>query len=136
MLQGRGRIIMFMDADYAVPIRYCEKGMALIARGYDIAIASRSVSGARVHARQNLFRRLSARIYTLIQNTYLGINYPDTQCGFKVFKKEAALRLFSAQKLYSVIFDPEILWLAHKQGYKTAEFGVEWTPYPRFTHPI
>lgn len=126
MLRGQGRILMFMDADYAVPMDYCEHGLELIASGYDIAIASRAISGAKIQEHQNIFRKVSAKIYTFLQNLYLGIQYPDTQCGFKFFTHQAAQNLFSQQKLDSVIFDPEILWLAHKEGYRVAQFPVQW----------
>lgn len=126
MQRINGRIAMFMDADYAVPMKYSEAGIKLIESGYDIAIASRAVSGAVIQKHQNIFRKISAKIYTLIQNGYLGIPYPDTQCGFKFFTRRAAQTLFSQQKLDSVIFDPEILWLAKKEGLKVAQFPVEW----------
>jgi len=126
MLKSTGSIVMFMDADYAVPMAYSDKGMALIQAGYDIAIASRAISGANIQKHQNIFRKISARIYTLIQNSYLGISYPDTQCGFKFFTQSAARKLFSQQKLNSVIFDPEILWLAKRARYKVAQFPVAW----------
>jgi dolichyl-phosphate beta-glucosyltransferase len=126
MLRGRGRIIMFMDADYAVPMEYCERGLKLIEQGADIAIASRAIEGAQIQQHQNFFRKLSARIYTLIQNIYLGIHFPDTQCGFKFFTRQATQSLFTQQKLDSVIFDPEILWLARKAGYRVRQFPVRW----------
>jgi len=126
MLKGRGDIVMFMDADYSVPIDAVEKGLALLAEGYDIAIASRAHSESVVTHHQNFVRELSARLYTLVQNFYLGIRYPDTQCGFKLFAAEATRRLFARQRLDSVIFDPEILWLARKNGYRIAEFPVVW----------
>lgn len=127
MLAAEGDIVMFMDADYSVPLEYLETGLGLLNDGYDIAIASRAVEGSVVIRHQNFFRELSGKIYTLIQNTYLGLSYNDTQCGFKIFRKETVKRLFSVQKLSSVIFDPEILWLAGKAGFKAAEFPVRWT---------
>ena len=127
MLQGAGETVMFMDADYSVPIEAMEYGFELITNGNDIAMASRTVSGAVVAEHQNIFRELSAKIYTWIQNRYLGIRYGDTQCGFKMFTRAAAQQLFGKQKLESVIFDPEILWLAAAEGYRVGEFPVEWT---------
>lgn len=126
MLRGRGRIMMFMDADYAVPMEYCVRGLEMIDQGFDIAIASRAVEGAEIQQHQNSLRKLSAKIYTFIQNIYLGIHYPDTQCGFKFFTHRAARTLFGLQKLDSVIFDPEILWLARKKGYRVGQFPVQW----------
>jgi len=127
MLAAAGEIIMFMDADYAVPIIELDKGLKWMKLTYDIAIGSRGISGSVVHDHQNFFREFSARLYTVIQNRYLGISYKDTQCGFKMFSKTAAHKLFSMQKLNSVIFDPEILWLARKTGFRVAEFPVTWS---------
>ena len=127
MLEGSGEMVMFMDADYSVPIEAMEYGCELIKNGNDIAIASRTVSGAVVAEHQNVIRELSAKMYTWIQNRYLGIRYGDTQCGFKLFTRAAAQQLFKKQKLNSVIFDPEILWLAAAEGYRVGEFPVEWT---------
>lgn len=127
MQHGQGQVMMFMDADYAVPIEYCRDGLSLIHKGYDIAIASRAIEGAQIKAQQNIMRSASSKIYTFIQNHYLGLRYPDTQCGFKFFSKKAAKDLFARQKLTSVIFDPEILWIAKKRGYTVAQFPVQWS---------
>jgi dolichyl-phosphate beta-glucosyltransferase len=126
MCKGAGEVIMFMDADYSVPIEAVENGLAQLENGHDAAIASRALPESNVVHHQNLFRELSAKLYTFIQNTYLGFNYPDTQCGFKLFTRKAAHDLFARQRLDSVIFDPEILWLAKERGYTVAEFPVAW----------
>ncbi|HIJ55867.1 MAG TPA: glycosyltransferase family 2 protein [Deltaproteobacteria bacterium] len=126
MMRGRGDILMFMDADYSVPINYVEHGAALIQEGADIAIGSRVLSDSKVIAHQNIFREMSAKIYTFIQNRYLGISFKDTQCGFKLFKAASAKTVFQDQKLHSVIFDPEILYLAKRRHMQVTEFPVQW----------
>lgn len=127
MSRGAGELIMFMDADYAVPIEQLERGLQLLENGADIAIASRTLTESQILVRQNFLRQLSAKTYIFIQNLYLGLNIKDTQCGFKIFTKEAAEKLFSRQKLNSFIFDPEILWLAQNLGFSVAEFPVTWS---------
>jgi len=127
MQRGTGEIIMFMDADYSVPIEMAERGMKLIEKGYDIAVASRAVPGSVIKSRQNIYREVSAKIYTAVQNCFLGIRYKDTQCGFKMFTFRAAKKLFKTSRLDSVIFDPEILWLAKTNGFNVAQFPVTWT---------
>jgi glycosyltransferase involved in cell wall biosynthesis len=127
MLKGRGRVIMFMDADYSVPLSAVENGLELLETGYHIAIASRAVAGAQVIQHQSIVREISATLYTFVQNRYLGLRFPDTQCGFKLFIQSAARDLFARQKLDSVIFDPEILFLAKRHGYRVGQFPVEWT---------
>jgi len=127
MCRGAGKYILFMDADYSVPIEAVEQGIGHMENGFDAAIASRALPESNVVHHQNFFRELSAKLYTFIQNTYLGFNYPDTQCGFKLFTRKAAHDLFARQRLDSVIFDPEILWLAKRHGYRVAQFPVDWT---------
>ncbi len=126
MLKATGDYVLFMDADYSVPMEALEKALPLITAGHDIAIASRAISGATITRRQNFLRSLSGKLYTVIQNNYLDLSFKDTQCGFKLFTREAVQYLFKRQKLHSVIFDPEILWLAKQKGFKTAEFPVTW----------
>jgi len=126
VLKSRGRHVLFMDADYATPIKEVEKGRRLLKDGYDIAIGSRGLADSEVTRHQRFSRALAARMYTLVQNRYLGFHYKDTQCGFKLFTHSAAHHLFSLQQLDSVIFDPEILWLAGSHCYKVAEFPVRW----------
>jgi glycosyltransferase involved in cell wall biosynthesis len=126
MLKGTGDCILFMDADYSVPMEALEKAIPLIDAGHDIAIASRAISGATITQRQNFLRSLSGKLYTAIQNSYLDLSFKDTQCGFKLFTREAAQYLFKRQKLHSVIFDPEILWLAKQKGFHISEFPVTW----------
>jgi glycosyltransferase involved in cell wall biosynthesis len=127
MLRAAGQYIMFMDADYAVPIEQLERGLKLLYQGADVAIGSRTHANSKILVRQNTARQLSAKIYILIQNLYLGINIKDTQCGFKFFTRDAAKKLFTRQKLNSFIFDPEILWLAKKLGLTVTEFPVTWS---------
>lgn len=130
MHRGNGEMMLFMDADYSVPISEVEKGIKLLAAGYDVAIGSRSVSGSDIIDHQNILREWSARIYTFIQNRHLNIPFKDTQCGFKLFTRQAAQTLFTQQRLHSVIFDPEILWLAQKNRLRVAEFPVKWRHVP------
>ena len=127
MCKGRGDVVMFMDADYSVPIEAVEEGIALLESGHDIAIASRAMDGSVINHHQNRAREFSARLYTFIQNRYLGLSYPDTQCGFKLFTQKAAHTLFALQRLDSVIYDPEILFLAKRHSFKVGQFPVCWT---------
>ncbi len=127
MLNASGKRVLFMDADYAVPIQDIKNAMALLDSGCDIAIGSGALSDSVVHCRQNRPREISGKLYTWIQNRYLGLEYPDTQCGFKLFTRTAARFLFSRQRLSSVIFDPEILWLAKQHRFRVGQFPVTWS---------
>ena len=131
MLAATGERILFMDADYAVPIEALEAATAIIEeRGVAIAIGSRAIEQAVVKEHQSFLRERMAKLFGFIQRNYLGLRLMDTQCGFKVFTREAAHRIFERVTLTSVIFDGEMLWLAKRMGYPVAEFPVEWTHDP------
>ncbi|NCC50011.1 MAG: glycosyltransferase family 2 protein [Spartobacteria bacterium] len=136
MLNAKGQVCLFMDADYAVPISHVEKALVLLHSGYDLVIGSRGAEGARVDNKQSKLRQWASRLYTVIQNRWIGVSFMDTQCGFKAYKREAAQLLFSRQKLSSVIFDGELLFLAQRAGMRIGEFPVEWThdPNSRITY--
>ena len=52
---------------------------------------------------------------------------PDTQCGFKGFRRAAAHDLFARQRIGSIVFDAEIIHLARRRGYSMAVVPVQWS---------
>jgi dolichyl-phosphate beta-glucosyltransferase len=127
MLAARGERVLFMDADYAVPLEDLARAEALLSTGISIAIGSRATEATEIVQSQSFIRERFAKLFGLIQRTYLGLKIQDTQCGFKLFTQAAAHDIFSETKLTSVIFDGEVLWLARRMCYSVAEFPVEWT---------
>lgn len=130
MRQARGRRILFMDADYAVPLSDLSRAEGLLDQGFDIAIGSRAASDTKITRHQSFLRERIAKVFGFIQRNYLGLPLKDTQCGFKLFTRKAAHQIFEQVKLTSVIFDGEMLWLAKRMKYKVADFPVEWTHDP------
>lgn len=126
MLHARGRIILFTDADLSSPIEESLKLFAALESGADIAIGSRWLRAELQTQRQPLHRQLFGRIFNLLLRTTLGLQFADTQCGFKAFKRAAAQAIFPWQKIERWGFDPEILFLARKFGFKVQEVPVAW----------
>jgi glycosyltransferase involved in cell wall biosynthesis len=126
MLHAHGQVLLFSDADLSSPIEEAEKLFAAIASGSDIAIASRWVRTELQVRRQPLYRRLGGRAFNLLLRLVLGLNFKDTQCGFKAFTRRAAMAIFPLQQVERWGFDPEILYLAQKFGFRVAEVPVAW----------
>ena len=126
MLRASGEILLFSDADLASPIEESEKLFAAIAAGADIAIGSRWIRSELQTQRQPLHRQLMGRLYNLLMRIVLGLNFKDTQCGFKAFKRSTAQRIFQFQKIERWGFDPELLYLARKFGLRVVEIPVAW----------
>jgi dolichyl-phosphate beta-glucosyltransferase len=126
MLNARGRMVIFSDADLSSPIEELPKLLAALKNGADIAIGSRWLRAELQTQRQPLHRQLFGRIFNLLLRITLGLQYKDTQCGFKAFTQQAAQAIFPLQKIERWGFDPEILFLARKFGFKVAEVPVAW----------
>lgn len=126
ILNARGRILLFSDADLSSPIEEVPKLLKALAEGADIAIGSRWLQAELQTQRQPLHRQLFGRIFNLLLRITLGLQFTDTQCGFKAFKRRAAQAVFPLQRIERWGFDPEILFLARKFGFTVKEVPVAW----------
>jgi glycosyltransferase involved in cell wall biosynthesis len=126
MLHARGDICLFTDADLSSPISEAPKLFDAISAGADIAIGSRWLRPDLQTDRQPLYRQAFGRIFNVVLRVFLGLNFADTQCGFKAFRREAAQRIFPLQKIERWGFDPEILFLARRMNFTVKEVPVVW----------
>jgi dolichyl-phosphate beta-glucosyltransferase len=127
MSEARGDVLLFSDADLSSPIAEADKLFAAIQQGADIAIGSRWLNAEMQIKRQPPHRQLFGRIFNLMLRLGLGLNYKDTQCGFKAFTRNAAQKIFPLQRIERWGFDPELLYLANTFGLNVAEVAVAWS---------
>ncbi len=126
MLEARGEILLFTDADLSSPISEAGKLFAALESGADVAIGSRWIDPSLQFQRQSLKRQALSRLYNWFLRIVLLFPYRDTQCGFKAFTRAAAAKIFPLQRITRWGFDPEILYLAHHLRLKVAEVPVAW----------
>jgi glycosyltransferase involved in cell wall biosynthesis len=126
LLQAKGDVVMFTDADLSSPIEEAELLFAALEDGADVAIGSRWLDKQRQTIHQPLYRRFFGRCFNWVTRKVIGLPYKDTQCGFKAFKREAAQTIFRLQTIERWGFDPEILFIARKLKYKVVEVAVTW----------
>lgn len=135
MLQAKGDFVLFTDMDQATPIEELEKLMPFVGKGYDVVIGSRS--GTRKGAPFN--RKVMAKGMMVLRSAIVGLpEIKDTQCGFKLFTKEASTAIFSKasdihhgfKKIHgssvTAGFDIELLYLAKQMKFKIKEVPVDW----------
>jgi len=125
MLAGKGEFRLFMDADLAVPVEYIEK-ILLLGANYDIVIGSRGLNESIIDNHQAFFRESAAKLFWVLQRIVTGITMIDTQCGFKLFTKDAAETLFPLVTFDCSYFDTELLYIAKKLHMRIGEIGVRW----------
>jgi glycosyltransferase involved in cell wall biosynthesis len=126
MLNARGDILLFSDADFSSPIGESIKLIGAIEQGADLAFGSRWLLAETQTRRQSLLRQFVGRAYNLLLRLVLGLPYKDTQCGFKACTRRAAEVIFTRQQIEGWGFDPELLFIARKFGLKMTEVAVQW----------
>ncbi|MBC7288762.1 MAG: glycosyltransferase family 2 protein [Armatimonadetes bacterium] len=126
MLEASGRLILMTDADLSTPLEEYDKLAQAIADGADVAIASRAVRGARLEPPQPWWRQTLGQLYALVRRIIVLPHLMDTQCGFKLWKREPAREAFSRQTITRWAFDAEVLYIADRLGYRIAEVPVVW----------
>ncbi|NPV46186.1 MAG: glycosyltransferase family 2 protein [Armatimonadetes bacterium] len=130
LLAGRGQVLLFSDADLSTPIEEADRLLAELEAGADVAIASRQLPGARLAVHQPWYRELAGRAFGWVNQMVLLPGIPDSQCGFKAFRREAAHALLPHQRLSGWAFDAELLYVARRLGLKIAQVPVTWINDP------
>jgi dolichol-phosphate mannosyltransferase len=125
MKTARGKCVGYLDADGSTDIGEMMKLFLQLA-AYDGAIGSRWVGGAVLRVRQGILRQLESRAFNLIIRLLFGLRYHDTQCGAKVFRKQAVDSILPHMISTGFEFDVELLWRLKQKGYLVGEFPIEW----------
>jgi len=127
MLAAKGDYRVFTDADNSTSIDQVEKMWPEFEKGFDVVIGSRDIKGAILDPPQPLQRRFTGEAFKLFRKIVIGFwGIQDTQCGFKGFTKEVVEKVFPKCVIDRFAFDPELLVLSQRQGYKIKEIPVYW----------
>ena len=127
MLAACGDWVLYSDADLSTPIEEADKlYRAAREKNASVAIGSRALDRSLVEVHQPLFREYSGRFFNLVMRMLTGLPFNDTQCGFKLFEKNAAMSIFSRQLLNGFSFDVEDLYIARQCGIRVVEVPVRW----------
>lgn len=130
MINTRGALALFADADGATPIDEFGRLEAAIRKGADIAIGSRALQADGVQVQARAYRRIIGRLFHLLVRLLTVRGLRDTQCGFKLLTTRATHDLFSRMRMDGFSFDVELLLAARRQGYQIAEVPVNWNHIP------
>ena len=127
MLVGKGDYLFICDADLSMPIEEVAKFLPpqQDPDGYDVAIASREIAGAVRH-NEPFYRHLMGRVFNYVVRKLIIPGIEDTQCGFKMFTRDAAAQVFPHQTIDGWGFDPEILYISHIRGLLLVEVPINW----------
>ena len=131
MLEATGDYRLFTDADLSVPIDDLEKLLLPLRKCYGVAIASRGLRASDVQLRQPWPREMMGKLFNKLVRIVVLRGIRDTQCGFKAFTAEAALKVFAPLQTSGFGFDVEVLVRARAAGFKIAEVPTRWINSPQ-----
>lgn len=121
-----GKVIGFTDADDSTNAEEFSKLVHQI-NGYSGTIGSRWIKGARVSPKQPLMRRVASRGFNSLIRVFFGINYYDTQCGAKVFKREVVRKVLPKLGVTEWAFDIDLLYQIKKIKNRIKEVPIKWS---------
>ena len=127
MLQAAKEWALITDADLSAPIEELSRLTdAVRVQDAAVAVGSRAIDRSLVTVHQTTFREFSGRFFNILMRVVTGLPFHDTQCGFKLFRRDAAQEIFRRQQIDGFSFDVEDLMIARAQGFKAIEVGVRW----------
>ncbi len=133
ILASEGDIVIFADSGTCVPYADARPAMEKIRSGrLDMALGSRRHKDTVILRDRSLKRKVFSWLFRQAAVLLVGVprRFTDTQCGFKVYRGEAARDLFGRCVTRGFLFELEILLRALRRGYRVEEFPVEWTCDP------
>lgn len=126
VLASETDMVIFADADMATPASQLPVLVEALRRA-DVALGSRiQPDGSDMRVTQPRYRRLLGRAFHIAASFWVAGLVPDTQCGFKGFRREAAHDVFARQRVTSVAFDVELIYVCRRRGYRVAVVPIEW----------
>ena len=127
VLMAEGDLVLISDADFSTPIADLPLLLRPIEKeGCGIAIGSRALPDSRVEIHQAAWRETMGRAFNRLVRLLTGLPFRDTQCGFKLMRRQDVLPLFRGARVERFAYDVEILYLARKTGIRVAEVPVRW----------
>jgi dolichyl-phosphate beta-glucosyltransferase len=130
-----GRAIAFTDADLSTDLALLDTLLADLAFA-DVAIASRAVPGARIERHQSLLREGIAKLYGVFARALLFRGVPDSHCGLKAFRADAARAIYDRVGEDRGLFDSESMLVAALQGRSLTQRPATWRHDPDSRMPM
>ena len=126
----RGKYVLMLDSDGATDIRDFQTLYEKIKNEeYCLTIGSRKVITEK--AERVWYRNIMGIINNFIIRGCIGIKgIKDTQCGFKLFTRNAARDIFRNTHLVRWAFDVDMLYICQCLGIKVIEVPVNWKEIP------
>lgn len=115
--------ILFCDADLSIPLREIDH-FKPYTDTHDVIVGSKYLPGSKV-TEQPVYRKAMGSLFSVFTFLITNLRIKDTQCGFKMFSREAGEVIFPRQTIHGFGFDVELLYVSKKFGFRIKELPVE-----------
>jgi dolichyl-phosphate beta-glucosyltransferase len=129
VLKSKYDYILYSDMGSIVPLNYSINGIDLLeSTEADIAHGSRKLKNSVITKEQDKDRKIASWLFNkiMLRHFKIPVHLTDTQCGFKIYKKDIAKKLYNGLKISGFLFEIEIILKAVKLNYNIVEFPIEW----------
>lgn len=127
MLRAKGRAVIFMDADLATPLHHVDQFYKAFLRGSEVVVGTRNL----MKHHPSYVRRTISNLGNVLFRILGGVWIEDSQCGFKMFSREAMQVCFSRLEIMGWGFDMEILAIAKTNKFKIISYRLnDWVSVP------
>jgi len=125
-LKGDSDLIGFKDADMATkPDAYYD--LIKNIGESDGIIASRYLPGSKIYPKPTLQRKIVSRVFNFVIRSILILPYRDTQCGAKLFTRDALEKTITELTFSQLAFDVDLIYTMRRLGYKVKEIPTTWS---------
>ncbi len=131
-LQASGEVVLFSDADLSTPIEEMEKLLPLV-QHYDLVIGTRAHKDSDIRRHQPWYREIAGKFFNVMVRLIVGLRFHDTQCGFKLFRRDSMSAVLRGLHVDRFAFDVELIACAQAVGLNVAEVPVVWINSPGST---
>ena len=120
-------IALFSDADLSTPVTEIPKLVTAIEQeGYDLVFGSRALDRGLIGVHQPWRREQGGRVFNWMVRLATGLDFMDTQCGFKAFRMSTCRPVIEAALIDRFAFDVELIYVAQLAGLRLKEIPVRW----------
>jgi len=119
--RSKGKIVSCLDVDMLISLKQVTDGLHKL-REASVVIASKRHPRSKIN--YSRYRSFLSRCFNLLVKIMFRLPFSDTQCGFKLFRREVLEEVIYMLLVKRYAFDVELLVNAHRKGYRIVEIPI------------
>jgi Glycosyltransferases involved in cell wall biogenesis len=115
-------VVIMVHPDYQYTPLLVTAMASMVAYGvYDVVLGSRIIGGSALHGGMPVYKYISNRMLTAIENLFLGVKLSEYHTGYRAFSREVLTRLPLRENSDDFVFDNQMLAQCVYFGFRIGE---------------